>query len=132
VRVDVLARIVRPRALCGAPPAAGVFFFFFSALLYICVSFIWPIALGVSMLLVGFGVRIAHNCRRIYGKFQLGKEHMIDGRVVDQTEYDERHLHGLPPAQRRAAADARGMISSTQSYARPGGTREPPRSAVNI
>lgn len=62
--------------------------FFASALLYACITFHWPVALCVALLLCAFCVRISRNFSRIYRKFELRGSHMIDGRMIDDDGDD--------------------------------------------
>ena len=60
--------------------------FFLSALLYACITFFWPVALCVALVLCSFCTRIFFNFRRIYSKFELRAEHTLDGRMLDDDD----------------------------------------------
>ncbi|KAG8462380.1 hypothetical protein KFE25_012200 [Diacronema lutheri] len=66
--------------------ALGVLAFFLSALLYACITFFWPVALCVALVLCSFCTRIFFNFRRIYSKFELRAEHTLDGRMLDDDD----------------------------------------------
>lgn len=79
----------------------GVLAFFLSALLYACISFFWPVALCVALVLCSFCVRIFTNVRRIYRKFELRATDTIDGRMLDDADAGNGNVpHSQPVAHR--------------------------------
>jgi hypothetical protein len=117
---ELAEHFARHAARDARAPHAGVVAFFVSALLYACISFVWPLALIISLLLCGFALRMAYHFRRIYHKFELKAHHLIDGRMDNDAEArSEAHRtaqgqggHQGEPALRRN--DAARVISSAQ------------------